>query len=758
MPNRLYNWSKQIWKITQTRLVLLVSLAIFIIILIVGFTSYYSSKSVLQEQLHEPQKQMLHISMELIDSYIEETNKTAINLSLEPSIHEFLKSTHQNSYDNITGIYQLLSTVIKNSPYIKSIYIYDVNKDSFVSMPQGYSSNRINFIDSHWIDDLNEFELETMVVKKREVRKSENSTISEITLFRKIKINDSLMGIIAINLEEDEIFSKLNPSDSSAINSMWFITDKHNEVLFTKPPNHAFGFVPIDEILQELDENEISEFLYEDQKLLGTMMTSQLTSWNYVSLVSQDSLLAKSKTIRNVVFLVSLIALSLGLMVIIYIHNQLFKPIRRIKKLFNVKDNNMEMGDLTHLENLAVDLISDHTYLSRMVQKVKMEATSKFFNDIYLGNIKNKKAVYEKWTLYYQEWTNKPYVIVMISIDSYYEWVKKYPEPDHPLLKFALTNIVSEVLTPVGRCECADLGKDKLALLLYGESELGNLSTCLLKAVTSVGELLGFSISIGVSRVGSDIGELEHFMIEARDVLTIRAYKGYGSFITYDEFKSYTNNHSQLNEDKIENLIELIQSGNTSSASNLITSLISEITKNKYNPIKVIPFLGKIEKRLQHLSISNIEENEQQIMERFLTMDLQDIEKRLQSQATTLSERFKVTQQQKEYIICTQMIEFMKCHLKEPIGVQEIADSVQISVSLASQIFKEQMNETIYGYFTRLRIEHAIELLLETDKKISDIAIEVGYQHENSFIRVFRKYKNITPGKYRGQLKYGTDK
>ncbi|MFA9457924.1 AraC family transcriptional regulator [Halalkalibacter sp. AB-rgal2] len=757
MLHRLFIWPKQIWKNTQTRLVLLVSLAIFIITLIVGFTSYYSSKSVLQEQLHEPQQQMLHISMELIDSYISETNKTAINLSLDPSVHEFLKSANQNSYDNITRIYQLFSTVIKNSPYIKSIYIYDINNDSFVSMPQGYSSNRINFIDSHWIEDLNEFELETMVVKKREVIKSENSTISEITLFRKIKINNSLMGVIAINLEEDEVFSKLNPSDSSAINSMWFIADKQNEVLFTKP-NHSFGFVPIDEILQELDANEISEFIYEDQKLLGTMMTSSLTGWNYVSLVSQDSLLAKSKTIRNVVFLVSLIALCLGLMVIIYIHNQLFKPIRRIKKLFNVKDNNMEMGDLTHLENLAVDLISDHTYLSRMVQKVKMEATSKFFNDIYLGNIKNKEDVYEKWTLYYQEWTNKPYVIVMISIDHYYEWVKKFPEPDHPLLKFALTNIVSEVLTPLGRCECADLGKDKIALLLYEESELTSLSTCLLKAVTLVEELLGFSISIGVSRVGSDIGELERFMIEAREVLTIRAYKGYGSFITYDEFRSFTKNKSQLNEEKIENLIEIIQSGNTSSASNMITSLVNEINENKYNPIKAISFLGKIEERMQRLSISSTEEIDQQIIERFLTMDLADIEKRLQSQATTLSEGFKVTQQQKEYIVCNQMIEFMKCHLKEPIGIQEIADSVQISVSLASQIFKEQMNDTIYGYFTRLRVEHAIELLLKTDKKISDIAIEVGYQHENSFIRVFRKYKNITPGKYRGQLKYGTDK
>ncbi len=46
-------------------------------------------------------------------------------------------------------------------------------------------------------------------------------------------------------------------------------------------------------------------------------------------------------------------------------------------------------------------------------------------------------------------------------------------------------------------------------------------------------------------------------------------------------------------------------------------------------------------------------------------------------------------------------------------------------------------------------MEKAQELLTKTDKKIADIASEVGYQHENSFIRKFREYKEMTPGKYR---------
>jgi AraC-like DNA-binding protein len=33
--------------------------------------------------------------------------------------------------------------------------------------------------------------------------------------------------------------------------------------------------------------------------------------------------------------------------------------------------------------------------------------------------------------------------------------------------------------------------------------------------------------------------------------------------------------------------------------------------------------------------------------------------------------------------------------------------------------------------------------------KIGEIAEQVGYRNENSFIRVFRKHKQVTPGKFR---------
>jgi two-component system response regulator YesN len=52
-------------------------------------------------------------------------------------------------------------------------------------------------------------------------------------------------------------------------------------------------------------------------------------------------------------------------------------------------------------------------------------------------------------------------------------------------------------------------------------------------------------------------------------------------------------------------------------------------------------------------------------------------------------------------------------------------------------------------YIAKLRLSHAKRLLLETSLKIDDIAEKVGYLGRNSFIRIFKKYEGITPGKFR---------
>ena len=63
--------------------------------------------------------------------------------------------------------------------------------------------------------------------------------------------------------------------------------------------------------------------------------------------------------------------------------------------------------------------------------------------------------------------------------------------------------------------------------------------------------------------------------------------------------------------------------------------------------------------------------------------------------------------------------------------------------------FAAQVGVTFIDYFTMVRITSAKRMLLQTDKKIVDIATEVGFSDYRYFSRVFRKYAGKTPSEFK---------
>lgn len=64
-------------------------------------------------------------------------------------------------------------------------------------------------------------------------------------------------------------------------------------------------------------------------------------------------------------------------------------------------------------------------------------------------------------------------------------------------------------------------------------------------------------------------------------------------------------------------------------------------------------------------------------------------------------------------------------------------------------MFKKTFHMSITEYISRVRIEQAKKLILKGDMNIKTIALMVGFTSDISFIRTFKKYESITPGKYR---------
>lgn len=97
-----------------------------------------------------------------------------------------------------------------------------------------------------------------------------------------------------------------------------------------------------------------------------------------------------------------------------------------------------------------------------------------------------------------------------------------------------------------------------------------------------------------------------------------------------------------------------------------------------------------------------------------------------------------------------QVREYIQEHYAESdLTIELLCGELGKSVSYLSQVYKEKTGQNILYDLNLLRVEKAKELLREKDSSVDEVGRRCGFTNSNSFIRVFKKYEKVTPGKYR---------
>lgn len=87
----------------------------------------------------------------------------------------------------------------------------------------------------------------------------------------------------------------------------------------------------------------------------------------------------------------------------------------------------------------------------------------------------------------------------------------------------------------------------------------------------------------------------------------------------------------------------------------------------------------------------------------------------------------------------------------ESITLAQMADSAGFSPKYFCRVFHEVTHYTPMEYLNQYRINRAAEMLLSTEESIEDIAYYCGFNDISYFIKLFKRYKNKTPLKYRAE-------
>jgi AraC-like DNA-binding protein/quercetin dioxygenase-like cupin family protein len=162
-----------------------------------------------------------------------------------------------------------------------------------------------------------------------------------------------------------------------------------------------------------------------------------------------------------------------------------------------------------------------------------------------------------------------------------------------------------------------------------------------------------------------------------------------------------------------------------------------ETTKGLHDRIMKLTQTGRFESLLEFMSVLNdlATSSDQRTLSSLSYVGQFD---------TSKSRRIKIVNQ------------YLYDNLINPIKINDVAALVNMTPSAFSHFFKKRTQRSFSDYLSDLRIGNAARLLIESEKTISEICFESGFNNVSNFNRAFKEKKGCTPTEFRSQQKYIT--
>lgn len=104
-----------------------------------------------------------------------------------------------------------------------------------------------------------------------------------------------------------------------------------------------------------------------------------------------------------------------------------------------------------------------------------------------------------------------------------------------------------------------------------------------------------------------------------------------------------------------------------------------------------------------------------------------------------------------------QVIDYIAGHIgdQDRTSLAALADRVYLSPSYLSRLFHTETGVRLSDYISMQRLEAAKRLLTDPNKRVNDVACELGFDIPSNFTRFFKKHSGLTPLEWQRQMTEG---
>lgn len=335
-------------------------------------------------------------------------------------------------------------------------------------------------------------------------------------------------------------------------------------------------------------------------------------------------------------------------------------------------------------------------------------------------------------------------------------------EKDWQIFKYAVNNIVQEILSEHPHCIALQYVDNKIPVLFFGrggrEMERKALEACQ-RIIECINMYLQLESNIGIGRWYASAKSFSYSFKESCEALNYGEFEGFGRIDTFVGIGELRMNSHSYPLECVDNIAEAIKGRDGDTAwrewDNLQSALLAEssslaMAKTAYTILfsRLSMLFEPYAESCRELNVNVFRDIHRQQTKLRLISCVKQIFHGLVRELCRENDaegRCSYSEYIKRYV---------DEHYHEDISFSQLAKELFLSRNYLSYVFKRDTGDSFVNYLIKYRIEKAKQLMRSTNNlMIKEIAVMVGYQDSAYFSRIFKTVTGQNPSEFFMRIK-----
>jgi len=742
---------------------LLSYLAILMIPIVISWLAYGQAIREAESYTKASTMSMLKQSRDIIDRHLEEVNRVAIQLAMNQRLKELVGAGQIDNYELSRLLTELSSYIVPNNFTLRSC-IYLKNSHNVL-----YTDTIFN--DQFFYDNV--FQYKGISFKEwqhmlfSQVHSGDYLPASKVVIER---LNQSVItymlsipfniqkreadGVIFLLIDEKQVHNLLPKIDVNK-GGLVYILDENGNMITRIGKGDPLSHFKFGRNEGYLETSQLGK------PHIVTYTTSERSGWTYVAALPRAVVMAKVHFIKLLAVIVTLLSLIFGCVAAYFMAHKNAEPILGIVQMISefFGGDGQEVGDYDYLTGKVSELISNNNLLKSDLKKQASMATAIFFDRLLKGGFKSSEEM-EVFSKYVGvDFAGKKLLAVILRMYDSSELLSGDILKELDMTKVLIKDTLKRVLRD--DAFMSDLDENHIAILMMLPEDHEN---SYVKAERVMNEIYfemysryRIQLTFAAGNICSNMGEVSQSFEQARDAAGYIGKEKGRKILWYHELPKQSEGY-YYSLDLETRLMNSTKAGDLQEVERYLNIIREENYEKRTLTPEMLNLLAW-EMRGTLVKLKNQVE--------FNPAILEAIDK-LNNSAKPFGEFFNdITEVYRQICQCmdsqkrshninlkNKMIEFISQTSSDAsLSLSTVATKFGLTESYISQFFKEQTGQNFSSYLEKIRMEHACDLLTNSDMPINEIAQCVGYYSDQVFRRAFKRYHGMTPNEFRILMK-----